>query len=56
MLWAKNEKHKIKIKSGLEVPFMAVNKESPAQIKALKSDGERPANQTNNIRAIILMT
>lgn len=49
------EKLKIKTRSVFEEEFMAAIKERLAQIKALKSDGEKPANQTNKMSAIILI-
>ena len=51
----RKEKHKIKNISGFFTPATAANKSSILQIKALKSDGENPANHTNKISAIMRM-
>ena len=49
----KNEKQRIESISGCFVPAIAAIIVSIVQINALKSDGEKPANHTKPIKAIM---
>lgn len=53
--WIMKEKLKIIKRSVFSFPFIFPKSVSKAQIKALKRDGEKPANHTKRIKVIILI-
>ena len=55
ILCKRKEKHKINKRSVFLLPYIVDNNDNMAQIKALSKDGEKPANQTKKIKAIILI-